>query len=253
MLSRQQGTISAMTRFEPLRWISPIAGFLLLAVAGCVQMNGINADRGAMLANKGEAYDFWLYVPSGEPPGDGWPVVMFLHGAGERGDDLERVKIHGPPKTVAGGGRLPFVLIAPQSPADAWWDAAALDGLLDTVVDSLAINERRIYLTGLSMGGYGTWGLLAHRGDRFAAAVPICGGGDPGAAVRFAHVPVWAFHGSADQAVPIEQSRIMIDAMKNAGGAPRMTTYEGVGHDSWTMTYENPAMWEWLLAQRLPD
>ena len=112
------------------------------------------------------------------------------------------------------------------------------------------VDSRRLYVTGVSMGGYGTWDLLWRQPAMFAAAAPICGGGDPEKASLFAGVPLWAFHGGADKTVPTQKSRDMIEALKKAGGTPHYTEYPGVGHDSWTQTYKNPEFYEWLFAQQ---
>jgi predicted peptidase len=112
-----------------------------------------------------------------------------------------------------------------------------------------AVNDNRVYITGLSMGGYGTWDALARRPNFFAAALPICGGGDPKTVARFVNVPIWCFHGDKDEAVRVQRSREMIEALKNAGGEPKYTEYAGVGHNSWTQTYANPAVFEWLFTQ----
>ena len=114
-----------------------------------------------------------------------------------------------------------------------------------------SIDATRLYVTGLSMGGYGTWDALQRYPDRFAAAVPICGGGDVKQAKKIAQIPIWAFHGDKDTAVPVERTRSMIAALKEAGGMPKYTEYPDVGHDSWTATYKDPALHEWMFAQRL--
>jgi len=112
-----------------------------------------------------------------------------------------------------------------------------------------SIDSKRLYITGLSMGGYGTWDALSRWPEKFAAAVPICGGGDPAYARRMKDVPIWAFHGDEDKAVKVQRSREMIEALKAAGATPKYTEYAGVGHDSWTRTYSDPALFKWLFAQ----
>lgn len=195
---------------------------------------------------------YLLYLPEDYEQQESWPLVLFLHGAGERGDDLEKVKVHGPPKLIAAGKQFPFVCVSPQCPEDSWWDATQLLALLDEIVRTHKIDEDRIYITGLSMGGFGTWELAARAPNRFAAIAPICGGGEAiGLRVRrFAHLPVWAFHGAKDTAVPLERSQQMIDVLKKEGGEPKFTIYPDAAHDSWTQTYNNPEFYEWLLAQR---
>ena len=177
-----------------------------------------------------------------------WPLLLFLHGAGERGDDLDKVKIHGPPRYIAEGKDYPFVIVAPQCPAEQWWDIDAVLGLLDHVTETLRIDPGRVYLTGLSMGGFGTWQAAARSPERFAAIVPICGGGRVADALRLKAVPIWAFHGGQDTLVPPERSREMVAAVNEAGGSAKLTVYPDAGHDSWTETYENPELYEWLLS-----
>jgi len=198
-------------------------------------------------------YDYLLYLPEGYGTRDRqWPLVLFLHGAGERGHDLEKVKRHGPPKLIEQGRQFPFVLVAPQCPQGQWWDTEALNALLDHVLATYAIDEDRVYLTGLSMGGAGTWNLAVRHPERFAAIVPICGAGlDVYAArKRLAHVPVWTFHGAKDKIVPIEVTRLIVESMKKGSGSVKFTVYPDAGHDAWTRTYENPEVWKWLLSQR---
>jgi predicted peptidase len=197
--------------------------------------------------------DYLLYLPQDYENRDSWPLVLFLHGAGERGDDLELVKKHGPPKIVGTGGGFPFVLVTPQCKANRWWEPIFLTALLDDICANYKIDEEQIYVTGLSMGGYGTWSLAAHTPKRFAAIVPICGGGDPKWAPRLAHLPVWVFHGARDKTVKLEQSQKMVDALKEHDGNVRFTVYPEAEHDSWTETYDNPDLYTWLLEQRRKD
>ena len=179
-----------------------------------------------------------------------WPTLLFLHGAGERGDDLKLVEVHGPPKIVKTRKDFPFVVIAPQCPAGTWWNAPLLDDLLKEVAAKYPIDPDRIYLTGLSMGGFGSWTLAMEYPGRFAAVVPICGGGDPRDVERIKDLPVWVFHGAKDGAVPVDFSRKMVDALRKLGGRVRLTVYPDADHDSWTATYANDELYSWLLQQR---
>lgn len=195
----------------------------------------------------------WLYLPPGyEANGDAWPLLLFLHGAGERGGDLERVKAHGPPMRIARGDSLPFIVVSPQccDGRFGWWDPEALAALLDDIAASYRVDLDRVYVTGLSMGGFGAWALAIAYPDRFAAIAPICGGGDPTRVCALKHVPVWTFHGDADPVVPIERSQVLVDALRACGGNVRFTVYPGTGHDSWTATYENDELYRWLLSHR---
>lgn len=195
------------------------------------------------------AIDYLLYLPQDYESQEQWPLVLFLHGAGERGNDLKLVQKHGPPKLIEAGKQFPFILVSPQCPKDERWEPAELTALLDEVVKTHNVDEDRIYVTGLSMGGYGTWSLAAHDPERFAAIAPICGGGDPSTAKSIAHIPAWVFHGAKDPVVPLESSEEMVEALKKAGGDPKFTIYPEAEHDSWTVTYDNPEFYEWLLKQ----
>ncbi|MCE5322694.1 dienelactone hydrolase family protein [bacterium] len=197
-----------------------------------------------------------LILPQGYEVGKGklWPLVVFLHGAGERGDDLEKLKVHGPTKLAAQGKQFPFIILAPLCPEDCWWnnEADKTIKLIDETVSNYNVDKNRIYLTGISMGGYGTWHLAAKIPNRLAAIAPICGGGDPASAGIIKNIPVWVFHGDKDPTVPIEKSQEMVDAVRSAGGSPKLTIYPGIEHDSWTATYESDEFWQWMLEQKRP-
>lgn len=182
--------------------------------------------------------------------GEKRPVVLFLHGSGERGENLNRVKLNGPAKLADAGREFPFLLIVPQCPAQEWWCAQQLIDLLDEVSNKYPVDQDRVYLTGLSMGGYGAWELAAEYPDRFAAIAPVCGAGSPAEAAVLKHIPAWIFHGQEDDVVPVERSLEMADALRKAGAKPRLTVYEKTGHDSWSKAYADDALYEWLLMQR---
>jgi predicted peptidase len=194
--------------------------------------------------------EYLLYLPREYNEQSSWPLLLFLHGAGERGDNLDLVKKHGPPKLIAAGQHFPFIVVSPQCPKNRRWRPFELAALLDEVVEKHKVDQDRIYVTGLSMGGFGTWALAAHQPDRFAAIVPICGGGEPIAARLFKPVPAWVFHGARDSVVPIKRSEEMVKAMREAGGKVKFTIYPEASHDSWTESYANPELYEWLLQQR---
>jgi len=194
---------------------------------------------------------YLLYLPKGYEGGrKRWPLLLFLHGAGERGRDLDLVKKHGPPRLIAEGHDLPFIVASPQCPGNQWWSSDVLNALLDDLAANCRVDESRVYLTGLSMGGYGTWGLACEHPERFAAVAPICGGGNRLLAHRLKDVPVWAFHGAKDDAVPLAESEKMANALKACGGRVKLTVYPDAGHDSWTATYANPELYKWLLKHR---
>ena len=197
------------------------------------------------------ALRYLLALPDGYDGSDErWPLVLFLHGAGERGDSLARVAVHGPPRLVREGQRFPFVLVSPQAADGAWWNALALGALLDEVEARYRIDRDRVYVTGLSMGGFGTWSLLETFPGRFAAAAPVCGGGTPGRNCAAKATPVWAFHGALDTVVPLQRTHEMTARLDACGGDVRFTVYPEAGHDSWTETYGNADLYTWLLSHR---
>ena len=233
-------------------------------------------ERSVTVTEDGEPQRFRhrLLRPARPEPGRRYPVVLFLHGAGERGSD-NTAQLKYLPRWMAEPAmqeRHPCFLVAPQCRSDHTWvevawsdprstpqaaapttDLAAAIAALDAVLAAEPVDPDRVYLTGLSMGGYGSWDLAARAPERFAAVLPICGGGDEATAPRLVKLPIWAFHGSADRAVPVSRSRTMIEAVRAAGGAPKYTELEGVGHDAWTPAYRDPAVLDWLFAQRRPQ
>ncbi|MDO8543174.1 MAG: prolyl oligopeptidase family serine peptidase [Opitutaceae bacterium] len=198
-----------------------------------------------------------------------WPLLLFLHGAGERGSDLQRVTKHGPAKLLERGAGLSpaeaavvprladnFIVISPQCPADTVWDDDAVLALLDRARAELRVDPARIYLTGLSMGGYGTWSVGLKHPERFAAIVPICGGGtlisvllsDPSRKAALQSLGIWAFHGAKDPTVPLSESERLVALLRRGGVKDiQLTTYPEAKHDSWTETYANPELYAWLL------
>ena len=205
-------------------------------------------------AEKKVALDYLIALPKGyDAEGDAVPLLLFLHGAGERGKDLSKVKMHGPPKMIEQGHTFNAIVVSPQCPKDSWWsyEVDALIALLDKIERDYNIDKNRIYVTGLSMGGYGTFALAARQPERFAAAVPICGGGELFAAVRLTDLPMWVFHGEADKVVPVEESKRLVRMIQNAGGKhAKLTLYPGVGHNSWGKAYADEKMWDWLFKQK---
>lgn len=219
-----------------------------------------------------EIFRYLFLKPEEIEPGKKYPLILFLHGAGERGTDPEVLKKHFLP-TIASEEyqrKFPCFVVAPQCRPDHWWTARrrgensadedkgpmmemALQ-CVDEVIGEFPVDKNRLYLTGLSMGGYGSWDLAARQPDRWAAVVPICGGGDEADAEKLKNIPIWAVHGDADQAVPVEESREMVKAIKDAGGDPKYTEYPGVGHDSWTQAYADPnGVIPWMFEQRLDE
>lgn len=198
--------------------------------------------------------NYLLYLPKdyGKVADKKYPLILFLHGAGERGDDLNKVKVHGIPKIVEQKDDFPFIAVSPQCPQESWWpmEVDALKALLDKIVKEYAVDPDMVYLTGLSMGGYGSWSLAIAYPDKFAAVVPICGGGDEKKVSAIKNIPVWVFHGAKDSVVKLAESEKMVNALKEAGGNVQFTVYPEADHDSWTATYDNPELYEWLLKQK---
>lgn len=195
--------------------------------------------------------NYLLYLPKEYGKADTqWPMIVFLHGAGERGDDLELVKKHGLPKIVEEKEDFPFVVLSPQCPEGNWWERENLIALLDEIVANYDIDEERIYLTGLSMGGFGTWELATRYPERFAALAPICGGGVPLTTRKLVDIPVWVFHGALDETVPLKYSEDMVNALKKFDGNVKFTVYPEAKHNSWTETYDNPELYEWFLRHK---
>ena len=203
---------------------------------------------------------------------DRYPLVVFLHGSVGRGTDNKKQLRSGVEEFVKDATRKkhPCFMVVPQCPPDKLWfnvsandvkgnlplpqsptePAAMVLDLIEALCHEHRIDKDRIYLTGLSMGGYGTWDLISRRPELFAAAIPVCGGGDPAQAEKLAKLPIWAFHGDADPLVPVARLRDMIAALKKAGGTPKYTEYKGVGHDAWTPTYRDSEVLDWLFAQK---
>jgi len=203
---------------------------------------------------------YLLYLPPDyQASGDKrWPLMLFLHGSGERGSEVQKVAVHGPLKLVKQGTNFPFIIVAPQCPAGETWQNDPLLQLLDQVEHKYRVDTRRVYLTGLSMGGYGTWSLGLRHPERFAALVPICGGdnlidvvlGPRDKPADFKRLAIWAFHGAKDNVVPVSESKRLVDQLQKIGGHHvKLTIYPEANHDSWTETYNNPKLYEWLLDQ----
>jgi len=179
-----------------------------------------------------------------------WPLLVFLHGSGESGTDLEKVKTHGPPKLIAEGKKFPFIVISPQAKRPSGWEPENLYNLISSIKQNYRVDPSRIYLTGLSMGGFGTWALAMKHPEEFAAIVPICGGGDTTDAWKLRNTPVWCFHGALDDVVLPIKDQVMVDAVKKLNKDVRFTVYPDANHNSWDKTYDNDSMYLWLLAHR---
>ena len=203
-------------------------------------------------------YKYLLQLPKDYKPTDRkrWPLLLFLHGAGERGSNFALVTKHSPQKLAARKRDFPFFILSPQCPLEQIWDDDALLALLDHVIARYKINTRRVYLTGLSMGGYGVWSLAAKHPERLAAIAPVCGGGSAANLLManraqsraLRSLAVRAFHGAKDDVVPLAEAKVLMAALKKAGcREATLTVYPNTGHDSWTRTYTNPKLYEWFL------
>lgn len=244
---------------------------LVLAVAGCSTAPSVRVSPFKMAPGQQvpqvsvaahparppapESLNYLLYLPKDydQDTTRRWPIVLFLHGAGERGTNIDKVTVHGPPKLVKAGRDFPFILVSPQCPEGTRWNADRLMALMDELGGRLRVDPARWYVTGLSMGGFGSWDLATMYPDRWAAAAPVCGGGRT-IDVLLKNKPevktigVWAFHGGKDNVVLPDESERMVSTFKRAGNADvRLTVYPEAGHDSWTAAYNDGALYDWLL------
>jgi len=239
--------------FVPLAFIGCVRSEEIEVISHLVQPHSQHAQAFEKTITKTLSCKYLLYLPVGYgEKQQQWPLILFLHGAGERGGYLEKVKKHGPPKIVENQKDFPFILVSPQCPQGDWWTEKVelLINLLDDIVARYDVDEERIYLTGLSMGGYGTWSLASTYPGRFAAIAPICGGGKRFMAPRLKDMPIWAFHGAKDKVVSLKESQEMVNAVKEQGGDAKLTVYSDAGHDSWTATYDNQQLYDWFLSHR---
>ncbi|MCE5187018.1 MAG: prolyl oligopeptidase family serine peptidase [Planctomycetaceae bacterium] len=234
----------------------------MLLIAAVSWLGGCGGSRARMPVAPGEQkgmtmsrkvdvkLNYLLYLPKDYSEKKAWPLMVFLHGAGERGSNLEQLKLHGPPKLIAEGQDFEFIVVSPQCPADKWWVGmdSYIIALVDETMEKYNVDKDRVYLTGLSMGGYGTWNIGANYPERFAALAPICGGSKSLVAAKLKNIPIWAFHGEKDNVVPVSESVQIVDAVNAAGGNAKLTLYPEAGHDSWTQTYANPELYTWLLS-----
>jgi predicted peptidase len=218
----------------------------------------------------GAKLPYRLLKPKAADPKAKYPLVVFLHGAGERGTDNTKQLVHGMADFASDKimADYPAYVIAPQCPDEKQWVEVpwTLDEhtmpeklsvplrqtleLIAVLQKELPIDADRIYITGLSMGGFGAWDCIQREPKLFAACAPVCSGGDASLAAKIKDVPIWAFHGDQDGVVKVRRSRDMVAALKAAGGKPKYTEYKGVGHDSWTATYRDPELYKWMFAQK---
>jgi predicted peptidase len=234
----------------------PVGGLL----AGCAPLTSRTAASAPMvqtaevIAVPGRRLPFraWVALPAGYTESrERWPLVVFLHGSGERGDDLRQVLVHGPPRHAAAGRAYPFVLVSPQLEAGQRWNPQHLHRLLDAVAARWRVDRDRVCCTGLSLGGHGSWDWATAHPEDLAGIAPVCGYGDVINVCRGRTVPVRAYHGDADTVTPLPLQQACVDALRACGGTVSFTVYPGVGHDAWVPAYDDPGLVPWLMAQRL--
>jgi predicted peptidase len=241
---------------------------LLLGFSGCANLKNSTAMKPGQTAQKFFlerkqvlSADYLLFLPNGYDANatNRWPLILFLHGAGERGSNIWLVAKHGPPKIDTTETNFPFIVVSPQCPEGKIWSNDLLLALLDEIEKKYAVDTHRVYLTGLSMGGFGTWSLGLSHPEKFAAIAPICGGGDtllltlardydPEKLAQIKSLGVWAFHGGKDATVAPDESKHMVAALKKIGCEDvKLTIYPEATHNSWTQTYANPELFAWFL------
>ncbi len=195
-------------------------------------------------------YLLWLPADYTKEKNKTYPLLIFLHGSGERGENLELVKRHGPPSFVENRPDFPFITVSPQCDEGAHWafKVEELQAMLEKLLTKYRIDTDRIYLTGLSMGGFGTWAWACSQPGQFAAIAPVCGGGYPYYTYELKNTPVWAFHGDSDDVIPVQKTVEMVEAVNANGGSARVTIYPGIGHDSWVNAYKEEELYKWMLS-----
>jgi predicted peptidase len=203
-----------------------------------------------------KAMPYRLFIPANYDKAQRYPLILWLHGSGSVGTDnfkqISGASLRGTHTWIAPAvqSRYPSFVLAPQSRSGSWIvDMQRVLDLLDAIKNQYSIDSARIYIAGQSLGGYGTWHYIEARPDLFAAAIPLCGGGDPSRAAVIAKIPVWAFHGADDPTVPVNESRTMIWAIQQAGGSPRYTEYKGVGHEVWFKAFQERGLVDWVFSQ----
>jgi len=208
--------------------------------------------------------NYRIHIPAKISTKKPCPLVLFLHGSGERGNDNTRQLIYGTPPLLAYSQKnnIPLIIVAPQCPeGESWANSHTMPKkttvpmmltieLIQKLITTLPVDTNRIYVTGLSMGGFGTWDIIQRKPNMFAAAIPICGGGDTNMVSVIKNIPIWVFHGGSDGVVKTKHSQDMVAALKNAGSKVKYTEYEGIGHFSWKRTYSNDKVLEWFLSQK---
>ncbi|NNE78234.1 MAG: prolyl oligopeptidase family serine peptidase [Pricia sp.] len=233
--------------------------FVLLSLVfqSCVAQSKPHLVDGEHETVTKEKFNYYLYFPDEyeENQNEKFPLLLFLHGGGESGKNLDVVKRNGPPKLIVSGKQFPFLILAPQNPhRKKWWNTTALIQLLDTIVENNRVDTKRIYLTGLSRGGGAAWDLAVQYPEKFAAMAVVCGMAPlPYASWLDKNMPIWVFHGEEDRSIPISESENMVNKLKRMGYDVRFTRYPGVGHESWIPAYNTDELYEWFMQQERHD
>nr|WP_320120295.1 prolyl oligopeptidase family serine peptidase [uncultured Marinifilum sp.] len=222
--------------------------YLLIIVFSLFLIDEMQAQQKEQSSKLGIKY--LEYFPETTKNKDKLPLLIFLHGMGERGYDLNKLKVHGPPSFLDNKKDFPFITISPQCPDTVYWNEEILLPFYEEIIAKYPVDKNRIYITGLSMGGFGTWGSIVAKPNLFAAAAPICGGGNPNQLDAVKSMPIWVFHGAKDNVVPIIRSQEMVDRLKKLGSNVKFTIYPEADHNSWTKTYANPKLYEWFLSHK---
>lgn len=232
----------------------PVVLIFLFIISSCKSQSALL--EGEFTSVQEEALGYYLYLPDGyeEASMEKFPLLLFLHGGGESGQDLAMIKKNGPPKMLAEGYDFPFLVLAPQNPHKRqWWNVRAVKQLLDQVVEEYRVDPKRLYLTGLSRGGAAAWEMAVQYPDQFAALAVVCGMAPlPYASWLNKDMPIWVFHGTEDKSIPFFESEGMVSRLKELGYDVTFTIYEGMGHAAWVPAYRTDGLYEWMMQQRLP-
>lgn len=214
-------------------------------------MSALSSKRFRTTLSKKIDFPYLLHLPKNYDKSFSYPLIVFLHGAGERGNDTTLLKV-GLPNLLKAAKHHDFILVAPQCPIDSWWtrELQELSAFLKDFLEHYPVDKKRIYLTGLSMGGDGTWRLAALQPKLFAAIVPICGRDKANSANKLKGIPTWAFHGAKDDIVPVGESRKVVRAIKLLGGDARLTVYPDADHNARDRAYKTKELYDWLFTQR---
>ena len=206
--------------------------------------------------NRSHQLKYLIYLPN-DYLTKKYPLVLFLHGAGERGNNLKDIEIHGLPKLVRNGKKFPFIIIAPQCPLNLWWSdplpVDLLSELVNDIVMKYGIHKNNVFCTGLSMGGYGTLALSIKNPKLFSAIIPICGGMDIKNffdILNLKNLPIWLFHGDKDEVIPLENSQSIYKVLKPVNKNIKLTVYKGVDHNSWDRAYDDNELYKWMLSHK---